>query len=53
MASFDMVLGRLLLRRPWRKVLDDFNPRTGNWLIFGVLALVFMPWAVTWLRTLI
>lgn len=53
MASFDIVLGRFLLRRPWRKVLDDFNPRTGNWLIFGVLALVFMPWAVTWLRALI
>lgn len=53
MASFDIVLGRFLLRRPWRKVLDDFNPRTGNWLIFGVLALVFMPWAVTWSRALI
>lgn len=46
MASFDAVLGRWLMRRPWRKVLDDFNPATGNYLLFGLMLMVGYPWLV-------
>lgn len=50
MASFDAGLGRLLLRRPWRKVLEDFDPRTGNFLLFGLVFLLVCPTLVMWLR---
>lgn len=43
MAIFDIALGVLLLRKPWRKIVNDFNPKTGNWLLFGLIALVFIP----------
>jgi hypothetical protein len=43
MASFDIALGRWLLRRPWAKVRADFDPRTGNYLVFGLAALVLIP----------
>jgi hypothetical protein len=36
-------VGKLLLRRSWAKVLDDFNPATGNYLIVGVALLVSFP----------
>ena len=50
MASFDVILGKLVLKRPWRKAFDDFDPRTGNYLLFGVLLLMTFPWIVTALR---
>ncbi len=50
MASFDVILGKLVLKRPWRKAFDDFDPRTGNYLLFGVLLLVTFPWVVMALR---
>ena len=43
MASFDIAMGLLLLRKSWRKVAADFDPRTGNWLLLGLAALAFMP----------
>lgn len=43
MAAFDAALGRWLLHRPWRKVLQDFNPATGNWLLYGLLLLSLWP----------
>ncbi len=43
MASFDALLGRLLLKRPWRKIAQDFNPTTGNYLLYGLLFLVITP----------
>lgn len=46
MASFDVVLGKLVMKRPWRKAFTDFDPRTGNYLVFGVLLLVMFPWVV-------
>ena len=51
MASFDVILGKLVLKRPWRKALDDFDPRTGNYLLFGVLLLTAFPWSVMALRS--
>lgn len=43
MAAFDLVMGRLLLRRPWSKAFNDFNPATGNYLIYGLALLVVYP----------
>lgn len=50
MAGFDIALAKMLLRRPWAKVFQDFDPRTGNYLSFGLLLLVFFPYAVVKLR---
>lgn len=50
MAGFDMALGILLLKRPWATVLADFNPATGNFLLFGLAALVFIPVLLAYLR---
>ena len=47
MAAFDIAMGRLVLRRPWHKIWPDFNPATGNYLVFGLGFLVLAPWLVT------
>lgn len=52
MAGFDLAMGLLLLRRTWRKVLADFDPRTGNLLVFGLALLAVMPAVVALLRGL-
>ncbi|MEO3690976.1 hypothetical protein [Roseateles paludis] len=52
MASFDLLLGKFLLRRSWAKAFSDFDPRTGNLLVFGLAALVAVPALVAWLRGL-
>jgi len=44
MASFDVALAKLGLKLPWAKVLRDFDPRTGNYLILGLLLLVGFPY---------
>jgi predicted membrane protein len=46
MTSFDMAIGRLLMRKPWAKIWPDFDPRTGNYLLYGLLALCFIPMLV-------
>lgn len=46
MASFDIAIGRWLMRKSWAKVWPDFNPRTGNYLLYGLVALCFIPLAV-------
>jgi hypothetical protein len=46
MASFDIAIGRWLMRKTWAKILPDFNPATGNYLLFGLLALCFIPLTV-------
>ena len=46
MASFDIAIGRWLMRKPWGKIWPDFDPRTGNYLLYGLLALCFIPVAV-------
>ena len=50
MAAFDVLVGRLLMHRPWPKIARDFDPRSGNYLSAGLLALVFLPWALVALR---
>ena len=46
MAAFDIGIGILLMRKPWRKVAPDFDPRTGNYLSFGLAFLLVVPWLV-------
>ena len=53
MAGLDLLMGRLVMRRPWSKALADFNPATGNLLVFGLAALVFVPTVVAFLRGLL
>ena len=43
MAAFDIFIGRFLMHKPWRKLWPDFDPRTGNHLIYGLLCLCFIP----------
>ncbi len=47
MAAFDLSLARWVARRPWPRVWEDFDPRKGNHLIFGLLVLALAPWLVT------
>lgn len=49
MAGFDIAFGRLVLRLKWRRVLQDFNPASGNYLSLGLAALVFIPLLVWWI----
>jgi len=46
MAGFDIAIGRWLMHRSWAKIWPDFNPNTGNYLLYGLLALCFIPVAV-------
>lgn len=50
MALFDLAVGRWLMRKPWKKLWPDFDPRTGNYLSCGLAFLVFMPLLVAGLR---
>jgi hypothetical protein len=53
MASFDLAMGMLLIKRSLAKALTDFNPATGNLLVFGLAALVLIPAVVAYIRGLI
>jgi hypothetical protein len=46
MAAFDVAIGRLVMRRPWARIAEEFDPRSGNYLLLGLAVLVFIPWAV-------
>lgn len=46
MASFDIAIGKWLMRKSWAKIWPDFNPKTGNYLVYGLLALCFIPLVV-------
>jgi hypothetical protein len=50
MAAFDVLIGRLAMRRPWTALAKDFDPRTGNWLVVGLAFLAVCPWLVMALR---
>jgi O-antigen/teichoic acid export membrane protein len=43
MAGFDIAIGRWLMRKSWAKIWPDFDPRTGNYLLYGLLALCLIP----------
>lgn len=46
MAAFDVAVGRVLFHRPWHLIANDFDPRSGNYLSIGLVALGFVPWLV-------
>jgi len=46
MAAFDVGIGRFLMHKPWRKIWRDFDPRTGNHLLYGLSCLCFIPWTI-------
>lgn len=50
MAAFDLAIGRFLMRKSWQKLWPNFDPRTGNYLSFGLAFLVVAPWLVSWVR---
>ena len=50
MAAFDLVIGRYVMRKAWHKLWPDFNPATGNYLLYGLLFLCLAPLLVTWLH---
>lgn len=50
MAAFDLTIGKMVLRKPWRKLGADFDPRSGNYLVFGLAFLLLAPLLVSWLR---
>lgn len=43
MAGFDVAIGKLLMRKSWAKIWSDFDPRSGNYLLLGLIALAFIP----------
>jgi hypothetical protein len=50
MAAFDLAIGRFVMRKAWHKLWPDFDPRTGNYLSFGLTFLVVTPLLVAALR---
>ena len=50
MAAFDLAVGRFVMRKAWHKLWPDFNPATGNYLLYGLLFLCVAPLLVSWLR---
>lgn len=50
MAAFDLAIGRLLMRKAWKKLWPDFDPRTGNYLSLGLVFLALAPLLVAWAR---
>jgi hypothetical protein len=51
MAAFDIAIGRLLMRKTWAKIWPDFNPNSGNYLAYGLLALCLIPLLVWFVRS--
>ncbi len=50
MAGFDIAVGLVLMKKSWARIVPDFDPRTGNLLSLGLLALSTAPLLVWWLR---
>ena len=43
MAGFDLAIGRVVARLPWKVVLSDFNPAKGNLILIGLVLLFLFP----------
>jgi hypothetical protein len=50
MAAFDLAIGHFVMRKSWHKLWPDFNPATGNFLLYGLLFLCLVPLLVSWLQ---
>lgn len=44
MAAFDVAVGRWLMHKAWHRIWPDFDPSSGNYLLFGLAFLVPAPW---------
>ena len=53
MAIFDIVLARFVVRLKWKNIIDDFNPAKGNYLIFGMILLIIIPYVVMKIKRVI
>jgi hypothetical protein len=43
--AFEIVLGRAI-GASWNRLLSDYNPAQGGFMIFGLLFMLFTPWLV-------
>jgi len=50
MFTFDVLLGRFVIKMPWRKILEDFDLRQGNLLAVGLALMALCPWVAMLLR---
>ncbi len=50
MAAFDLAIGRFVMRKAWHKLWPDFNPATGNYLLYGLVFRCVVPLLVSWLH---
>jgi hypothetical protein len=50
MATFDIILARFVVKLKWKSIINDFNPAKGNYLIFGLILLTIIPYAVIKLK---
>jgi len=44
MATFDIFVGRVVMKLRWRKILNDFNPGSGNYLSLALVLLITYPY---------
>jgi len=47
MGLFDVAVGRLVVKKRWAAILDDFDIRKGNLLGVGLVAMAFCPLLAT------
>ena len=50
MAAFDLAIGRYVMHKAWHKLWPDFNPASGNYLLYGLLFLCVAPLLVSGLH---
>jgi hypothetical protein len=53
MASFDIILARFVVKMKWESIINDFNPAKGNYLIFGMILLIIIPYVVMKIKRVI
>lgn len=49
--ALDVGVGRLVFRFRWKRILDDFNPAKGSFLLFGMAFAFFCPLLASLLRS--
>jgi hypothetical protein len=50
MALYDMVLARFVFHYRWAAIKREFDPKSGNYLLYGLLMLCFIPLVTAFLR---
>jgi hypothetical protein len=48
--AFEIVLGRVVLRASWERILSDYDITQGGLMVFGLLVLWCSPWLAHRLR---